>query len=148
MGRSPGEGKGYPLTPVFWPGEFRGLYSPWSCRESGTTERLSLSQSTGGLPGGTSGKELACQCRRRKETRVWSLGWADLLEDDMATHSSILAWRIPWTEEPGSLQSVGSQRDGHDCSNLVYARLLTYIALLYSAISEKVHPVVEIIHFQ
>ena len=64
LGRSPGEGKGYPLTPVFWPGEFRGLYSPWSCRESGTTERLSLSQSTGGLPGGTSGKELACQCRR------------------------------------------------------------------------------------
>ena len=66
----------------------------------------------------------------------------------MTTHSSILAWRIPWTEEPGSLQSVGSQRDGHDCSNLVYARLLTDIALLYSAMSEKVHSVVEIIHFQ
>ena len=110
LGRSPGEGKGYPLTPVFWPGEFRGLYSPWSCRESDTTERLSLSQSTGGLPGGTSGKELACQCRRRKETRVWSLGWADLLEEDMATHSSILAWRIPSIEEPGRLHRVAKSQ--------------------------------------
>ena len=45
-----------------------------------------------------------------QETQVWSLGWEDLLEKDMATHSSILAWRIPWTEEPGGLQSMGSQR--------------------------------------
>ena len=42
--------------------------------------------------------------------RVQSLGWEDPLEEDMATHSSILAWRIPWTEEPGGLQSMGSQR--------------------------------------
>ena len=48
------------------------------------------------------------------ETRVQSLGWEDLLEKEMATHSSILAWRIPWTEEPGRLQSTGSQRVGHD----------------------------------
>ena len=48
------------------------------------------------------------------ETRVRSLGWEDPLEKDMATHSSILAWRIPWTEEPGRLQSTGSQRVGHD----------------------------------
>ena len=48
------------------------------------------------------------------ETQVWSLGWEDPLEEEMAIHSSILAWRIPWTEEPGGLQSRGSQRVGHD----------------------------------
>ena len=49
-----------------------------------------------------------------QETWVQSLGWEDLLEEEMATLSSILAWRIPWTEEPGRLQSIGSQRVGHD----------------------------------
>ena len=49
-----------------------------------------------------------------RETRVWSLGWEDPLEKEMATHSSILAWRIPWTEEPGRLQSTGSQRVRHN----------------------------------
>ena len=49
-----------------------------------------------------------------QETRVRFLGWEDLLEKEMATHSSILAWRIPWTEEPGRLQSMGSHRVGHD----------------------------------
>ena len=43
-----------------------------------------------------------------------SLGWEDALEKEMATHSSILAWRIPWTEDPGGLESTGSQRVGHD----------------------------------
>ena len=46
------------------------------------------------------------------ETQVWSLGWEDLLEKGMVTHSSILAWRIPWAEEPGELQSMDSQRVG------------------------------------
>ena len=49
-----------------------------------------------------------------KETRVPSLGQEDPLEEEMATHSSILAWRIPWTEETGGLQSMGSQRVRHD----------------------------------
>ena len=49
-----------------------------------------------------------------RETWVRSLGWEDPLEEGMAAHSSILAWRIPRTEEPGGLQSVGSQRVGHD----------------------------------
>ena len=49
-----------------------------------------------------------------KETWVWSLDWEDPLEKGMATLSSILAWRIPWTEEPGGLQSVGSQRFRRD----------------------------------
>ena len=49
-----------------------------------------------------------------RETWVQSLGWEDLLEKGMATHSSILAWEIPWTEEPARLQSMGLQRVGHD----------------------------------
>ena len=49
-----------------------------------------------------------------QDTRVQSLGWEDPLKKEMATHFSILAWRIPWTEEPGRLQSMGSQRVGHD----------------------------------
>ena len=49
-----------------------------------------------------------------QETKVQSLGWEDPLEKGMDTHSSILAWRIPWTEEPGRLQSMGSRRAGHD----------------------------------
>ena len=48
------------------------------------------------------------------ETQVRSLGWEDPLEMEMATHSSILAWRIPWSEKPGRLQSMGLQRVGHD----------------------------------
>ena len=49
-----------------------------------------------------------------QETWVRSLGWEDPLEKETATHSSILAWKISWTEEPGGLQSMGSQRVGHD----------------------------------
>ena len=63
---------------------------------------------------GVSSKEPACQCRRSKETWVRSLGWEDPLEKEMSTHSSILAWEIPWTEEPGRLQCAGSQRVRHD----------------------------------
>ena len=49
-----------------------------------------------------------------REMRVPSLDWEDLLEKEMATHSSILAWKIPWTGEPGGLPSMGSHRVGHD----------------------------------
>ena len=65
------------------------------------------------FPGSASGKESACQCRRH-ETWVRSLGWEEPLEKEIATHSNILAWKLPWTEEPGGLQSMGSQRVGHD----------------------------------
>ena len=51
-------------------------------------------------------------------TQVQSLGWEDPPEEEMVTHSSILAWRIPWTEEPGGLQSTGLKRVGHDGSHL------------------------------
>ena len=49
-----------------------------------------------------------------QETHIQSLGWEGPLEEGMATHTSILAWKIPWTEEPGRLQSMGSQKVGHD----------------------------------
>ena len=62
-----------------------------------------------GFPGGASGQEPACQCRRQK-TLVPFLGQEDPLEDGMPTHFSILAWKIPWTEKPGGLQSMGSQK--------------------------------------
>ena len=52
--------------------------------------------------------------KRLRETRFQSLGGEDDLEKEMATHSSILAWKIPWTQEPGRLQSMGSLRVGHD----------------------------------
>ena len=63
-----------------------------------------------GLPAGSDIKNPPAM----RETWVRSLGWEDSLEKGMATHSSILAWRIPWTEEPGGLQSMGSQRVRHD----------------------------------
>ena len=52
-----------------------------------------------------------------QETQFQSLCWEGPLEKGMTTHSSVLAWRIPWTEEPGRLQSMGSQRVGHKLSN-------------------------------
>ena len=54
-----------------------------------------------------SGKDATCQCRRLKSWPVPSLGQKEPLEEEMATYSSILAWKIPWTEEPGELQSMG-----------------------------------------
>ena len=49
-----------------------------------------------------------------QELQAWSLGQEDPLEVETATHSSVLAWRLPWTEEPDGLQSMGSQRAGHE----------------------------------
>ena len=56
-----------------------------------------------------------------QETWVRSLGWEDLLEKGMATHFSILTWRIPWTEEPGGIQSIRSHRVGHDWNDSMHA---------------------------
>ena len=67
-----------------------------------------------------------------QETWVRSLDQEDLLEKEMATHSSILAWRIPWTEEPGQLQSIGSQRVGHDwVTSLHFFFLILFIFLFF-----------------
>ena len=60
-----------------------------------------------GVPSGSDGKESACNV---EDTGVQSLGWEDPLEKGIATHSNILAWRVPRTEEPGRLQSIGLQR--------------------------------------
>ena len=64
-----------------------------------------------GFPGGSDGKK---RLPTMRETRVRSLGREDPLETEMATHSSTLAWKILWTEEPSRLQSMGSQRVGHN----------------------------------
>ena len=123
-------------TPVLLPGESHGWRSlvgcsPWGCEESDRTEgdrkstRLNSSQamlSSKRIPlfsfiDLTLKKKLVAQMVKRlptmRETRAQSLGWEDL-EKEMAPHSSTLAWRIPWREEPGRLQSMGSQRVGHD----------------------------------
>ena len=66
----------------------------------------------GGVPG-SSAVEHPPAIQETQETQVRSLGQKDPLEKEMATHSSILVWKIPWTEEPGGLQSMESQRVGH-----------------------------------
>ena len=66
-----------------------------------------------GFRGGSAVKNLPAM-QETQEVQVQSLGWEDSLEEGMATHSSILAWRIPWTEEPGVLQSMWLQRVGRD----------------------------------
>ena len=67
-----------------------------------------------GFSGGSSDKETFLPRQDMEETQVRSLCWEDPLDKGMATYSSILAWRIPWTELPGGLQSIGPQRVRHD----------------------------------
>ena len=62
-----------------------------------------------------------------QETRVWSLGEEDPLEKEMATHSSILAWQVPWTKEPGGLQSMGSQKVRHGLATKQRQIIILYI---------------------
>ena len=97
-GRSPGEGTGNPLQSscLEIPHGQRRLagYSPWGWASLVAETVMSLST--------------------MQETWVQSLGWEGLLEKEMAAHSSILAWKIPWISEPGRLPSLGSQRVGHD----------------------------------
>ena len=75
--------------------------------------RLTSANSMGCIPGSLV-TQMVKNPPAMQETWVQSLGGEDPLEKGMATHSSILAWKIPWTEEPGGLQSTGSQRVGHD----------------------------------
>ena len=86
--------------------EARRCETEYSC--SGNS--IEREQPKGGLPDGSVVKNLPLM----QEMRVQSMGQEDPLEKEMATYSSILAWKIPWTEEPGSLQSMGSQRVRHD----------------------------------
>ena len=94
-------------TPALSPGQSHGQrslvdYSPWGLKESDRTEWLHFHS----LSGDSDGKDSACSAGVEKE---------------MATHSSVLAWRIPGTEEPGGLPSMGSHRVGHDWSDLAAA---------------------------
>ena len=87
-------------------------YSPQGCKESDTTERLNRTELWCCM-----GSLVAQRVKRlpaMRESQVRPLGWEDPLEKEMATHFSTLAWKIPWTEEPGRLQSMGLQRVGHD----------------------------------
>ena len=79
---------------------------------------------SGDLPSGASGTEPACQCRRRERLQVQSLGGEDPLEEGTATHSSILAWRIPWTEQPGGPRghSVGHDSSDSACTHVSAGR--------------------------
>ena len=76
-------------------------------------EIFNKQQLSSATPGGSRVKNLPVM----QETQVQSLGWEDPLEEKMATHSSVLAWRIPWAEEPGRLQSLGLNRVGHGWSD-------------------------------
>ena len=71
-----------------------------------------------------------------RETGVPSLGQEDPLEKEMATHSSILAWRIPWTEEPSGLQSMGLQRVGHNWATSFH--LLSWVLVPGIKVSDKI----------
>ena len=79
-----------------------------------------------GFPGGSDGKESACNA----ETGVLSLGWEDTLGKGMAIHSSILAWRTSWTEEPGGLSSKGLKRVGRD-------NIITHIRNIYNELIQQ-----------
>ena len=78
-----------------------------------------------------------------QETQVRSLGWEDPLEKGMATHSSTLAWKIPWTEEAGRLQSMGSQRVGHDWATSLHFCVIKGLGVdltpLVHWVGQKVH---------
>ena len=117
-------------TPGFWPGEFHGLYSLWGRKESDMTEQLSLSLAISKVLG----KGNPLQYSSLEDPMGGGAWWAAVhgvaksrtlsdftftfhfhaLEKEMATHSSVLAWRVPGTGEPGGLPSVGSHRVGHD----------------------------------
>ena len=72
-----------------------------------------------------------------RETQVPSLGWEDPLEKEMANHSSTIAWKIPWTEEPGRLQSMGSQRVRHDLTTLLSLSRLRIKESIVSKVSHS-----------
>ena len=114
LGRSPGEGNGNPLQYSWLENSMdRGAW--WATIHGVAKSRTRLSDFTFKL---WSRASLVAQRLKRLpgmwETWVRSLGWEDPLEKEIATHSSILAWRIPWREEPGRVQSMRSQRLGHD----------------------------------
>jgi len=109
----------YILSCMGFPGSSVGKESTLNVGEPGSIPGSGSSPGEGiGYPLQYSWASLVAQTVKNLpamwETWVQSMGWEDPLEEGMTTHSSILPWRIPWTEEPGGLQSMGSQRVGHD----------------------------------
>ena len=101
--------------------DVRKRWDVYSCRQQRPPHgQLSYREAWGvggwwwGIPVSFPGSSVVKNLPTMQETGIQSLGWEDPLEKEMATHSSILAWEIPWTEETGRLQSMGSQRVGHD----------------------------------
>ena len=128
LGRSPGEGKVYQLQYSDLENSMDSIghgvaksqtqvsefHSQSYCEEQKARIKMFFPKVCNcivlGFPGGSVLKNPPA----KKEMWVWSLGWEDPLEKEISTHSSTLVWEIPWTEEPGGLQSMGSQRDRHD----------------------------------
>ena len=100
----------YLSFPLFLSSELYNFYYTNSVKILLSAYILNISYMPMGSPGRSDGKAPVCDAG----DRVRSLGREDPLEKEMATHSSTLAWKISWTEEPGRLQSMGSQRVGHD----------------------------------
>ena len=98
---------------------FKGVLSWAAYRVLVLQPGIELRPSRLGFPSGSVVKNLPV-IQELQETWVRSLGWEDPLRKGMASHSSVLSWRILWTEEPGGLQSIGLQRVGHDRSDLMY----------------------------
>ena len=118
-GRSPGGGNGAPLQySCWWNAMDRG---DWLATVYGVTKILinwvTKEQGQWGMSLGFPCGSLVKNLSAMQEMQVWSLGWEDLLEGGLATHSSILAWKIPWTEEPDRLKSMGSQTVIHVWNN-------------------------------
>ena len=117
LGKSPGERNDNPLQYSHLENSMdRGAWQATvhAVTESDTTEWLSLSTFKLGFSGSSvvkkKKKKIHLPIQETQKTWIWSLGQKDTLQEEMATLSSILAWRFPWTEEPGGLQSMGSQR--------------------------------------
>ena len=111
-------------SPVFWPGEFHGLYSSWGRKESDMTEQLSLTHSCTCI--GFHVAQLVKNLPAMQETWVRSPGREDPLEKGMATHSSILAWEILETQESGGLQS----KELDMTEQLLLTLICTYITIM------------------
>ena len=104
---------------------------PFICAADSSSISFSMRLShSRGVPGGSAVKNLPA-VQETQEMWARSLGREDPLEEGMATHSSTLAWRIPWTEEPGGLQYMGSQTIRHDRSDLAYADLIVKLAVKF-----------------
>ena len=140
-----GEGNGNPLqrscldNPRDWGAWWAAVYGVAQSRTR--LKWLSSSSSSmvcQGFPSGSAVKNLPAM----QETWVWSLGWADPLEEEMSTHSRSLAWKISWTEETGRLQCMESKRVGHDLMTKQWHGLPTPALLLIRSAYFKCCPIV------